>query len=67
MTRKQINKSTFPTFISISSVSELDKYYQMCQEGLQRCCIEVAANIDESDQMIETIINSLKLSQTKVT
>ena len=50
----------------MSSLSEIDKYYQMCQKGLKRCFIQVEANIDESDQMIEIIINSLKLGQSKV-
>ena len=44
----------------------MNKLYQMCVKGLLNCCIHVEANIDESDQMIETIIDLLKLSQTKV-
>ena len=38
----------------------------MCVKGISKCRINVEANTDESDKMIEIIINSLKLNQTKV-
>ena len=44
----------------------MNKLYQMCVKGLQNLKIQVEANIDESEQMIEMIVILLKLNQTKV-
>ena len=66
-TRELLNTfKLIEVILSMSSVSEMNKFYQMCRKGLQCNYVKVEANIDESDQMIEIIINSLKLRQTKV-
>ena len=44
----------------------MKKFYQMSLNGLQMIDVEIEANIDESEEMIQIIINVLRLSQTKV-
>ena len=66
-TRQILNKTPIiPIILSVSSVSEMNKFYQMCQKGLQCYYLKVEADTDECNQMIEITINSLKLGQAKV-
>ena len=44
----------------------MNKFYQLCQNGLKLCVVKVEADVDQSDQMINIIRDSLKRSQTKV-
>ena len=50
----------------LTSLNEMKKFYQMSLNGLQMINVEVDASIDDSEEMIEIIINTLRLSQTKV-
>jgi len=66
-TRQILNKTPIiPIILSVSSVSEMNKFYQMCQKGLQCFGLKIEADTDECNQMIEITINSLKLGQAKI-